>query len=67
MWTVSYTGEENNSEDSSGNEDHHNETAHTTDNIVRLLDTDPIVFHALPSTVSADGEWHNYNISPCVS
>ena len=27
----------------------------TADKPVRLLDSDPIVFHALPSTVSADG------------
>ena len=48
---------------SEGNDDAPSQGIHTTDKPVRLLDSDPLVLHALPSTVSADGKHCNVNIS----
>lgn len=59
MYTCNiYTVDEaDNSEDNDDDDDDHNDTTHTAaDNTVRLLDSDPLVLHVLPSTVSADGE-----------
>ena len=46
-------GEEDNS---GGNEDVPNETTSVADSPVRLMDSDPLAFHVLPSAVTADGE-----------
>ena len=50
---INLLGEVDNSGD---NDDEPNETAHAADStVVRLMDSDPLAFHVLPSTVTADG------------